>query len=179
MQGVVLDCGHLVWHFCFNHVFFSQRLEHVQQSDFGEVPSFHLPYRTSIPRDEMGAFSSTLLFSKQTLEACEINDGSLLVRGHIGTRQHMSNFKTDASPRREVASKPTISDFIDTHISGAFSRALIQAVYTGLLHAIPIQICDYSRVLSACEEISLDLDLTHFLNVLTLRRKKSCVKTTV
>ncbi|KAJ3387383.1 KICSTOR complex protein szt2 [Entophlyctis sp. JEL0112] len=94
-----------------------------------------------------------------------LNDGTLLFSGDTRNIQNSVDDNLNSSESVDYA------DMFLVSISNAFSISHCQSTYAALLQNINVSAKDLDKALASCSEISVDIDLTNFLNVLTLRHK--------
>lgn len=58
-------------------------------------------------------------------------------------------------------------------VSRVYSRSFVKSIFTCLLHGRAIDSEDFEKVLEICDESNLDIDLTGYLNVQTLLKRRS------
>ncbi|KAI8095414.1 hypothetical protein BDF21DRAFT_373586 [Thamnidium elegans] len=58
-------------------------------------------------------------------------------------------------------------------VSQVYSRSFVKSIFTCLLHGRAIDSEDFEKVLEICDESNLDIDLTGYLNVQTLLKRRS------
>ena len=58
-------------------------------------------------------------------------------------------------------------------VSQVYSRSFVKSIFTCLLHGRAIDSEDFEKVLEVCDESNLDIDLTGYLNVQTLLKRRS------
>lgn len=58
-------------------------------------------------------------------------------------------------------------------VSHVYSRSFVKSIFTCLLHGRAIDSEDFEKVLEICDESNLDIDLTGYLNVQTLLKRRS------
>ncbi|ORX51512.1 hypothetical protein BCR36DRAFT_351388 [Piromyces finnis] len=91
----------------------------------------------------------------------KIKNGQMILYGYGGNRQGCNS---NALP----ISGPTLNFISD--IQKAYSHAFIKSIYTGLIQGNSINVEDFEMVLKHCEESSIDIDITSYLDVRTLCR---------
>ncbi|KAJ3040721.1 hypothetical protein HDU99_010142, partial [Rhizoclosmatium hyalinum] len=95
-----------------------------------------------------------------------ISDGAIVLKGETGAagveKENLDDF--------HVSSAEYIENFVAS-VNSAYGNAHCQTVYAALLQDIAVSPTDIEKALSSCIEIGIDIDLTSYLNVLTLRHK--------
>jgi hypothetical protein len=124
----------------------------------------------------------------------EIPDGSVLIQGGFGlsaTSDNSFNTRvkdedavggwmvsgtTSKKSRWESSGDPKAgpSDFalnFLVDVTEAYEAALCRTIYSTFLQGVQVESADLDRALKVCVETSIDLDLTGYLNIQTLKRK--------
>ncbi|KAI8611885.1 hypothetical protein BC830DRAFT_623332 [Chytriomyces sp. MP71] len=94
-------------------------------------------------------------------ELRNVSDGAVLV--------NCNNNSTD------MAEDEYQKDYIDLFIgsvSEAYSVAHCKSVYAALLQSIEVDTKDLARALTTCEEVTIEIDITSYLNIFTLRHQR-------
>lgn len=80
-------------------------------------------------------------------------------------------FLTNTFPNSEPLSDRTLRLMQD--VSQVYSRSFVKSIFTCLMHGRAIDSEDFEKVLEICDESNLDIDLTGYLNVQTLLKRRS------
>ncbi|KAI8997741.1 hypothetical protein BDB01DRAFT_902076 [Pilobolus umbonatus] len=59
------------------------------------------------------------------------------------------------------------------NVTQVYSRSFVKSIFTCLLHGRAVDSEDFEKVLEICDESNIDIDLTGYLNVQTLLKKRS------
>jgi hypothetical protein len=114
----------------------------------------------------------------------EISDGTIVAQGAIGLSKnscfseedrdlaHKTFTGTDIAIGSNISTSEYMLAFVGS-ITNAYSFALCRTIYSSLLQSISIDSSDIERSISACLETVIDIDMTPFLNALTLKRKSA------
>ncbi|KAJ3027687.1 UNVERIFIED_CONTAM: hypothetical protein HDU68_003328 [Siphonaria sp. JEL0065] len=94
-------------------------------------------------------------------------DGTVIVKGDTGSTVGAAQTSDD---EYDVASLEYVDNYIQS-ITAAYGNAHCQSVYAGLLQNVEIDPKDIEKALACCVEVLVEIDLTAYLNVLTLRHK--------
>ncbi|KAJ3070347.1 hypothetical protein HDU98_006628, partial [Podochytrium sp. JEL0797] len=95
------------------------------------------------------------------------SDGVVVLKGDTGS---VVVQKKPAEEEDDAASAEYVDNFM-TSVGAAFANAHCKSVYAGLLQNLEMSAEDVEKALASCVEIAVDVDLTSYLNVLTLRHK--------
>ncbi|CAO3632420.1 unnamed protein product [Cunninghamella echinulata] len=57
-------------------------------------------------------------------------------------------------------------------ITNVYSRSFVKSIFTSLLHGYPVDATDFEKALQHCDESVLEIDITGYLNVQTLLKRR-------
>lgn len=100
--------------------------------------------------------------SKDWLESLRSTLRPSLSRGYV---------TSTASSINEALSDRTLRLMQD--VAQVYSRSFVKSIFTCLLHGRAVDSEDFEKVLEICDESNLDIDLTGYLNVQTLLKRRS------
>ncbi|KAJ3126701.1 KICSTOR complex protein szt2 [Physocladia obscura] len=123
-----------------------------------------------VPGISEHGFNWTLQVEKEYFAANEsriIADGTIILKGD--TKSPV--LKDDEDKQQAADSMEYGKQFLNS-VTNAFSVAHCKSVYAALLQNVDVSARDLEKAFSACVEISVDIDLTNYLNALTLRHRK-------
>lgn len=100
--------------------------------------------------------------SKEWLESLRSTLRPNLSRGYFSSNTTLIN---------EALSDRTLRLMQD--VAQVYSRSFVKSIFTCLLHGRAVDSEDFEKVLEICDESNLDIDLTGYLNVQTLLKKRS------
>ncbi|KAI9344328.1 hypothetical protein BDR26DRAFT_213244 [Obelidium mucronatum] len=109
----------------------------------------------------------TLLVKESDFGADTVPDGTIILKGDTGS---VSASVQPAEDEYDVASLEYVDNYVQS-ITAAFGNAHCQSVYAALLQNLEVTSADIEKALAGCVEIVVDIDLTYYMNVLTLRHK--------
>lgn len=117
-------------------------------------------YGTALKFDQIKIRPIDPLSSKEWLESLRSTLRPELSRGFFST-----------NTINEPLSDRTLRLMQD--VSQVYSRSFVKSIFTCLLHGRAIDSEDFEKVLEICDESNLDIDLTGYLNVQTLLKRRS------
>jgi hypothetical protein len=118
-------------------------------------------YSTALSFDQIKVRPVDPMSSKEWLESLRSTLRPDLSRG----------FLTNTLINNEPLSDRTLRLMQD--VSQVYSRSFVKSIFTCLMHGRAIDSEDFEKVLEICDESNLDIDLTGYLNVQTLLKRRS------
>ena len=101
-----------------------------------------------------------------------ITDGTIVMKGQFGNISQVSSESNGDKSSDQYMKPNAIADSFVQLVSSAYLNAFFRTIYSSFLQGICIRARDLDTALNFCVEHSVDIDITGYLNVQTLKFKQ-------